>query len=110
MLHNEMAFLINGQKAVDAGYKFQGNYCYRGIYNHGKRIAQLEVVVDEPGEYNGYPQKWVHVTTTSENANETLKQLAKIGFADCWANILYETPINGNECFLDQHDCGWTKI
>lgn len=81
---------INGQKAVDAGYKFQRNACYRGIYNHGKRIAQLEVVIDEPGEYNGLASKWVAVTTDFKSAETTINQLRKIGFAGCPALIEYE--------------------
>lgn len=106
MTQNEMFFAINGEKAVEIAYKFQGNACYRGIYNHGKRLAQLEVTVDEPGEYNGYPLKWVDVMTTSENANETLRQLAKIGFTG-YALVSYETEINGH---LETVECGWIKI
>ena len=74
-----------GQEAVDIGYKFQGDYCFRGIYNHGKRIAQLEVVIDEPGYYNGLQKKWVDVTVLGNNLEATLKQLRRLGFSGIWA-------------------------
>lgn len=75
---------INGQKAVDAAYAFVGNACYRGIYNHGKRIGQVEVTIDDAGCYNGNPNKWVDVTVLQQNQIETmLKQLSRIGFAGC---------------------------
>lgn len=54
--------MINGQKAVDVGYRFCGNSCYRKIRTHNKVLAQLEVVIDEPGDYNGNPLKWVSVS------------------------------------------------
>lgn len=79
---------VYGREAVKRGYEFQGNSCYRGIYDHGKRIAQLEVVVDEDGQYNGFDLAWVDVMTKKENVQKTLKQLARLGFKDCYANIL----------------------
>lgn len=84
--------MINGQKAVDAGYKFCNGRCYRGIYTHGKRIAQLEVVVDDEGEYNGFPQKWVFVgyIKSGEDVKRTLEALKKIGFSGCPCAIDYE--------------------
>lgn len=78
------AILINGQKAVDAGRAFCGHSCYRGIYNHGKRLAQLEVTVDDSGEYNGRPNKWVDVTIADRRNVETvINQLARLGFSGC---------------------------
>ena len=78
---------IYGREAVKRGYEFQNGYCYRGIYDHGKRIAQLEVVVDEPGQYNGYELAWVDVMVEPKNIQKTLKQLSRIGFAGCYASI-----------------------
>lgn len=46
MEEHEYILSLQGQQAVNAGYRFQGEHCYRGIYDHGKRIAQLEVVLD----------------------------------------------------------------
>lgn len=91
---------IYGAEAVKIGYKFQGNYCYRGIYNHGKRIAQLEVVVDEPGYYKGLEKKWVDVTILGNNLDATLKQLRRIGFAKCWT-LCYTEDADGNK-FSDE--------
>ena len=83
---------INGQAAVDAAYAFIGNGCYRGIYNHGKRIGQIEVTIDDDGYYNGNPNKWVDVTVLQQNQIETvLKQLSRIGFSGCPCIIQDET-------------------
>lgn len=61
-MENAIVISINGQKAVDVARAFCAGCCTRGIYAHGKRIAQLEVVVDQDGTYNGNPNKWVDVT------------------------------------------------
>ena len=87
---------IYGQEAVNIGYKFQGNYCFHGIYNHGKRIAQLEVVIDEPGYYNGLQNKWVDVTILGNNLEATLKQLRRLGFSGSWT-LCYTEDANGNK-------------
>ena len=87
---------IYGQKAVNIGYKFQGNYCFRGIYNHGKRIAQLEVAIDDPGYYNGLMKKWVDVTVLGNNLDATLKQLRRLGFSESWA-LCYTEDADGNK-------------
>lgn len=77
--------MINGQKAVDAGYKFCNGYCYRRIQTHGKFLGQLEVVIDEPGQYNGLQNKWVSVAfiENGKDVEKTLKALSKIGFSGC---------------------------
>ena len=87
---------IYGQETGNIGYNFQGNYCFRGIYNHGKRIAQLEVVVDEPGYYNGLQKKWVDVTILGNNLEETLKQLRRLGFSGSWT-LCYTKDANGKQ-------------
>ena len=82
---------INGQKAVDMGYKFQKGSCYRQIMNHGKAIAQLEVVVDDGGYYNGNPNKWVDVAyiKTGRDVKTTLDILSKLGFSNCPCFVSY---------------------
>ena len=81
---HEWVISIQGQRAVDAGYKFQQNYCYRGIYDHGKRIAQLEVVLDSDIVKYGLVQKWVDVTLYDwRYADRVLKQLKRLGFKGC---------------------------
>ena len=81
---HEWIISIQGQRAVDAGYRFQTNYCYRGIYDHGERIAQLEVVLDSDMAHNGLVQKWVDVTLYDwRYADRVLKQLKRLGFEGC---------------------------
>ena len=75
---------INGQKAVAAARSFIGDSCCKGIYNHGKRIGQVEVVIDDDGSYNGNPNKWVDVTVFEQKQIETVvKQLSRLGFNNC---------------------------
>jgi hypothetical protein len=92
---------VNGQKAVDAGYKFQKGACYRQIINHGKALAQLEVVVDDEGMYNGNPNKWVDVAyiKTGKDVETVLNILSKIGFKNCPCFI--SEVINSNTDFID---------
>ena len=81
---HEWIISIQGQRAVDAGYKFQKNYCYRGIYDHGERIAQLEVVLDSYIVKCGLVQKWVDVILYDcKYADRVLKQLERLGFKGC---------------------------
>lgn len=83
---------INGQKAVDAARAFIKNACYRGLYNHGKRIAQVEIVIDEPGTYKGNPNKWVDVTILNQkNIENVVNQLSRIGFNGCPCVVQAET-------------------
>ena len=84
MVEHEYILSLQGQRAVDAGYKFQRGYCYRGIYDHGERIAQLEVVLDSDIVHCGLVQKWVDVTLYDwRYADRVLKQLERIGFKGC---------------------------
>lgn len=93
---HEWVISIQGQRAVDAGYKFQKNYCYRGIYDHGERIAQLEVVLDSDMIYNGLVQKWVDVTLYKwEYADRVLKQLERLGFKGCLCMCYDELSAEG---------------
>jgi hypothetical protein len=85
---------INGQRAVDAAYAFIRTRCYRGIYNHGEKIAQVEVVIDDPGTYNGNPNKWVDVTVLEQKQIETVvKQLSRLGFMGCPCIVQEESLI-----------------
>ena len=84
MVKHEYVFSLQGQRAVDAGYKFQRGYCFRGIYDHGERMAQLEVVLDSDEVHNGLIQKWVDVTLYKwEYADRVIKQLERLGFKGC---------------------------
>ena len=84
MVKHEYILSLQGQRDVCAGYKFQRRYCYRGIYDHGERIAQLEVVLDSDIVKYGLVQKWVDVTLYKwEYADRVIKQLERLGFKGC---------------------------
>lgn len=93
---------INGQDAVTAARAFIKNACYRGIYDHGEKIAQIEIVIDEPGDYNGNPNKWVDVTILKQKHIESvIKQLSRIGFKNCPCIVQAEV-VTG--CFINSTD------
>lgn len=90
-MENAIVISINGQKAVDVARAFCAGCCTRGIYAHGKRIAQLEVVLDDDGTYNGIPIKWVDVTVIIPGEEDTVMgQLARLGFAGCPCIMTFE--------------------
>lgn len=93
---------VNGQKAVDAARAFIGPACYRGIYNHGKRLAQVEIVVDEPGTYKGLPNKWVDVTVLNQcDIEGVVSQLSRLGFSGCPCMIQAENVLG---CLVNSTD------
>lgn len=94
---------VNGQKAVDAGREFCKGSCYRQIITHGKALAQLEVVVDDSGEYNGNPNKWVDVSyiKTGADVEQVLTALAKIGFSGCPCIVTEDTETG---CYARQEE------
>ena len=94
---------INGQKAVEAGYAFQSGFCYRQIRTHGRVIGQLEVVIDEEGEFNGIPNKWVTVAwiKTGEDVKRVLNALAKIGFSGCSCYVSEDTTTG---CYTEEKE------
>ena len=73
---------INGQKAVSAGYAFCAGKCYARFCDN---LAQLEVVVDDDGTYNGNPNKWVDVSYIKRGSDvlRVLDALRSAGFAGC---------------------------
>lgn len=94
---HEWVISIQGQRAVDAGYKFQGESCYRGIYDHGERIAQLEVVLDSEEVYKGLQSKWVDVILYKwEYADIVIKQLERLGFKGCLCMFYDEASFAGS--------------
>ena len=92
---------INGQKAVDAGYDFCGSHCYAQLMNGGKSIAQMEVVIDEDGYYNGFPNKWVSVSYIYDGKDvETALDILKgCGFEGCSCIISLDIE---SGCFAKQ--------
>ena len=98
MVKHEYILSIQGQRAVDAGYKFQRGYCFRGIYDHGERIAQLEVVLDSDKVHGGLIQKWVDVTLYKwEYADRVIKQLERLGFKGCLCMFYDELSTEGQD-------------
>lgn len=92
-MDKQFVISINGQNAVNAGYSFQRGRCYSAIKDGGKWLAQLEVVVDEPGNYNGHPKKWVDVSgiKSGRDVETVLNFLAVNGFSGCPCMITEET-------------------
>lgn len=81
--------MIHGQEAVDAGYAFCKNSCTRGVYKAGKRIAQMEVVLDDEDYFHGLKNKWVYVgyIKNTKDLAKTLSCLARMGFEGCLATV-----------------------
>lgn len=99
-MEKQMCVMINGARAVELAHRFIGDFCYRGVYEHEKRLAQMEVVIDEEGDYKGKPNKWVSVIIINLNDVErTINQLCRLGFEGCLAYIAEET-ITG--CFIEE--------
>ena len=76
---------LDGKTNIKLAKKFQNGFCYRGIYDHGKRIAQLEVVIDygEQG-YTIINDKTGLITVIGielKDFDKVLKQLRRLGFS-----------------------------
>ena len=86
---------INGQKAVSAGYAFCAGKCYARFCDN---LAQLEVVVDDDGTYNGNPNKWVDVSYIKRGSDvlRVLDALRSAGFAGCKCIV---SQCFSSECF-----------
>jgi hypothetical protein len=95
---------INGQRAVNRAYEIIGNHCYTGIYINSVRVAQMEVVLDEEGEYNGWLIKWVDVSYINEtNIDAVICELSNMGFSGCKA-VLMEDRYDGYGCICKQKE------
>lgn len=81
-MNNYFVISINGQRAVSAAYALCNGKCYTHTPGH---IAQIEVVIDEPGTYNGIPQKWVDASyiKSGKDVIRTLDALKVMGFGGC---------------------------
>lgn len=77
---------INGQKAVDAGYKLCAGKCYTKLCG-----AQIEVTIDCSDNYNGIPQKWVSASFIDRASDipRVLDALRENGFDGCKCIISY---------------------
>ena len=81
-------FLFGIENAKKAR-SFIGNSCVRGIYDHGKRIAQIEDVLEDL-VFVGYIE-------TSANVEKVIKNRSRIGFTglcgieENWEDIYKET-------------------
>lgn len=82
---------VNGQKAVDAARDFIGARCYRQLQIGGAFAAQVEVVIDEPGDYNGYANKWVAFSfIPAAMVPAVFAWLENNGFSGCLASLANE--------------------
>lgn len=76
---------LDGKTNIELAKKFQNGFCYRGIYDHNKRIAQLEVVLDygEKG-YTIISEKAGLIDVIGvelKNFDKVLHQLKRLGFS-----------------------------
>ena len=79
---------VNSQKAVDAARAFIGPRCYRQLEIGGVFAAQIEIVIDEAGEYNGYSNKWVAVSfIPAALVPAVFTWLENNGFSGCLATF-----------------------
>lgn len=92
---------VNGQKAVDLARKIIGNKCYLALMPNGKWLTQIEVVIDEPGNYNGKPNKWVDFSFINPEDIETvIKWLKENGFSGCFAYMANEITGKNEKQFI----------
>ena len=92
-MENEITITIsvNGQPAVDLARKINGGRCCSII---GDDLAQMEIGIDDDGEYNGLPQKWVDFSYIRiENLNSALNEIKRLGFSG--RALLFHEQING---------------
>lgn len=93
----EYCIMVNSQYAVDLSREIIGNYCYKRIVINGQFLAQAEIVIDEPGKYNGLENKWVSFGFVPGNKVETLlKWFVDNGFSNCFATIEQEDSQNSD--------------
>ena len=89
--------MVNGQKAVDAGYAYCAGNCYRGIFDGSERIGQMEVVLDDDTIYHGRVSKWVSISfiRSGKSIEKCLDILADLGFSRCEACISLDVDDGG---------------
>lgn len=81
---------IFGADAVAIAERFCRGYCYRGIYDHGNYMAQLEPVLDDLVS--------VAFIKSGADINRVLHQLARLGFSGCECSIEDCTEVG---CFCE---------
>lgn len=88
----EYCISVNGQCAVNQAKKIIGNKCYQPIFQNSF-IGQIEITIDEPGEYNGLPKKWVSISFIPHNKiDKVISWLQDNGFSDMLSVIQQEDP------------------
>lgn len=95
---------INGQRAVNRAYEINNGHCYTGIYINSERVAQMEVVLDEDGTYNGWAVKWVDVSYVKpSDVENVIAELSRMGFGGCKA-VLMEDHIEEDSYIIQQKE------
>ena len=84
-MKKEYIISLCGQEAVDIAYNLCEGKCYWRLPTYG----QMEVVIDEPGYYNGLPMKWVSIygIPNGKCVEVVLRNLSMVGFAGMYALI-----------------------
>ena len=72
---------LYGQVAALIGQVLEAGSCYGSIFSHGKRVAQLEVVMDDLVDVTLFPAVQVA---------GVVHQLDCMGFGGCWASVQVE--------------------
>lgn len=80
--------MVNSQAAVDAARAFIGSRCYRQLEIGGRFATQIEIVIDDPGYYGGYPDKWVAFSfIPSDMVQAVFAWIENNGFSGCVATF-----------------------
>lgn len=79
---------VNGQAAVDYGYRVTNGKCYDFIRGHNCHV-RVEVVIDDNGTYNGYSNKWVEFIPQRGNVDDVINMLISAGLGACYAVIAH---------------------
>lgn len=101
---------VDGLENIRAAEKFVGEYCARGIYTHGKRLAQVEVVF--PFGERGYQCSknafgLVSVSYINPaNVGKVLDTMKRLGFSGL--ALISEEEESG--CFVKEVSCFATAI
>jgi len=93
----EYTISVNGHAAITKAREYIGNHCYTQIKINNTFAAQIEIVIDEQGTYNGMPNKWVDFSfIPSKLVLSVLQWLSDNGFGGFTAIIFEDENTNEN--------------
>ena len=78
LFNNEYNIIMDSKKALEKSMEFLSGYVCKGIFEHGKRLAQLEICDCGNGDF------LVDISVNSgDYIPKVLKQLERLGFSGC---------------------------